>query len=111
MKLTLCVINTLSARNGQLAQCFVTIKAPAEKINPARVYFPLVHPSMLRRIGLRWLETCPDVTSKKFQGGYGAAQRLNKLTLPPQLAEAKFINLADVIAGDWDTTEILARLK
>ena len=111
VKLTSCVINSISARHGQLAQCFVTIKAPTEKINPARVYFPLVHPSMLRRIGLRWLETCPDVTSKKFQDGYGAAQRLNKLTLPPQLASAKFINLADVINSNWDAKEILARLK
>lgn len=110
VKLIACVINTLSARNGQFAQCFVTIKAPTEKINPARIYFPLVHPSMLRRIGLRWLETCPDVTSKRFQGGYGVAQRLNKLTLPPQLARARFVNLADVIKGDWDTKEILSRL-
>ena len=111
VKLIACVINTLSARNGQLAQCFVTIKAPTEKINPARVYFPLVHPSMLRRIGLRWLETSPGVTSKKFQSGYGAAQRLNKLTLPPQLARARFVNLTDVMSGGWDAKEILARLK
>ena len=111
VKLIACVINTLSARNGQLAQCFVTIKASTEKINPARIYFPLVHPSMLRRIGLRWLETCPDVTSKKFQGGYGAAQRLNKLNLPPQFAKSKFINIMDLIRGDWNTKEILARLK
>ena len=111
VKLTLCAINSLSARNGQLAQCFVTIKAPTEKINPARVYFPLVHPSMLRRIGLRWLETCPDVTSKKFQDGYGAAQRLNKLNLPTQLASEKFINLSDVVRGGWDAKEIIARLK
>ena len=111
VKLITCVINTLSARNGQLAQCFVTIKAPTEKINPARIYFPLVHPSMLRRIGLRWLETCPDVASKKFQSGYGAAQRLNKLTLPPQLARARFVNLTDVMSGGWDAKEILARLK
>ena len=111
VKLTLCVVNSLSARNGQLAQCFVTIKASTEKINPARIYFPLVHPSMLRRIGLRWLETCPDVTSKKFQDGYGAAQRLNKLNLPPQFAKSKFINIMDVISGDWDAKEILARLK
>ena len=111
VSLTLCAVSVVSQNNGQLAQCFVTLKQASEKINPARIYFPLVHPSMLRRIGLRWLETCPAVISKKFPGRYGYPQRLNKLNLPQPLRSAKFINLKDVVVGVWDAKEILARLK
>lgn len=113
VKITLCAINNNSEKKGtgQLVQCFVTLKEAGEKLNPARVYFPLVHPSMFRRITFRWLETCPKVKSRKFATNYGFVQRINKLTLPPQLAKAKFINLMEVIRGGWNTKEILARLK
>ena len=112
VKLTLCVCNAMSdEKNGQLAQCFVTLKEASEKLNPARVYFALVHPSMQRRISFRWMETCPQIKSKKFTKGNGFTIRLNKLNLPPQLVKAKFINLMDIIEGSWDAKEILARLK
>ena len=116
-KLILCPMSNCSDRKGtigkgaQNAQCFITIKEPGERINPARIYFPLVHPSMLRRIAFRWLETCPKVQSKKFIGKYGYPYRVNKSNLPQQLTAAKFINLMDVLKGDWDAKEILARLK
>lgn len=112
VKIILCAFNSASkGRYGQLAQCFVTLKEAGEKLNPAKVYFPLVHPSMLRRIAFHWLETCPLVKSRTFIDGYGYLQRLNRINLPARLTSAKFINLADVIAGNWDVKEILARLK
>lgn len=111
VSLTLCAVSVVAANNGQLAQCFITLKQAGEKINPTRIYFPLVHPSMLRRIGFKWLETCPAVTSKRFQVRYGYPERLNKLNLPQPLHSAKFINLKDVVVGNWDAKEILARLK
>ena len=112
VKLTLCVCNAMSdEKKGQLAQCFVTLKEASEKLNPARVYFALVHPSMQRRLSFRWMETCPQIKSKKFTKGHGFTIRLNKLNLPPQLVKAKFINLMDIIEGSWDAKEILARLK
>ena len=107
-----CASSTVSDKHkGQLAQCFVELKSQSEKINPSRIYFALVHPSAHRRIAFRWLETCPSVKSKKFADGYGYTVRLNKLNMPPRFAKAKFINLIDVIGGDWDAKEILARLK
>ena len=113
VKIILCAMNNTSQKKnrGQLAQCFVTLKEASEKLSPARVYFPLVHPSMFRRITFRWLETCPQVTSRKFSSSYGYVQRINKLNLPPQLTKAKFINLMEVIKGDWDAKEILAQIK
>lgn len=48
----------------------IRIKSANEKMNVSKLAFPLVHPSMLRRLFFRFIEVYPSVT-KKFVGGYG----------------------------------------
>lgn len=48
----------------------VRIKSANEKMNVSKLAFPLVHPSMLRRLFFRFIEVYPKVT-KDFVGGYG----------------------------------------
>lgn len=48
----------------------VRIKSANEKMNVSKLAFPLVHPSMLRRLFFRFVEVYPNVT-KDFVGGYG----------------------------------------
>ena len=48
----------------------VRIKSANEKMNISKLAFPLVHPSMLRRLFLRFIEVYPNVT-KSFVNGYG----------------------------------------
>lgn len=48
----------------------VRIKNADEKLNISKLAFPLVHPSMLRRLFFRWIEVYPEVT-KSFVHGYG----------------------------------------
>lgn len=48
----------------------VRIKSANEKLNVSKLAFPLVHPSMLRRLFFRFIEVYPNVTNK-FVGGYG----------------------------------------
>lgn len=48
----------------------VRIKSANEKLNVSKLAFPLVHPSMLRRLFFRFIEVYPHVT-KSFVGGYG----------------------------------------
>lgn len=50
--------------------CKVKIKGAAERLNVSKLAFPLVHPSMLRRLMFRYIEVCPDVT-KAYVRGYG----------------------------------------
>lgn len=50
--------------------CKVCIKQPSERLNVSKLAFPMVHPSMLRRLFLRYIEVNPDVT-KDFTRGYG----------------------------------------
>lgn len=48
----------------------VRIKSASEKMNISKLAFPLVHPSMLRRLFFRFIEVYPNVT-KDFKFGYG----------------------------------------
>lgn len=48
----------------------VRIKSANEKLNISKLAFPLVHPSMLRRLFFRFIEVYPNVT-KHFVSGYG----------------------------------------
>lgn len=48
----------------------VRIKSANEKMNISKLAFPLVHPSMLRRLFFRFIEVYPNVT-KNFVHGYG----------------------------------------
>lgn len=48
----------------------IRIKSANERLNVSKLAFPLVHPSMLRRLFFRFVEVYPKFTSA-FVGGYG----------------------------------------
>lgn len=48
----------------------IRIKSANEKMNISKLAFPLVHPSMLRRLFFRFIEVYPNIT-KDFVHGYG----------------------------------------
>ena len=48
----------------------VRIKNSSERLNLSKVSFPLVHPSFLRRICFKWIETNEHATTL-FNHGYG----------------------------------------
>lgn len=50
----------------------VRVKSAGEKLNISKAAFPLVHPSMLRRLGFRFLEVFPGVPCH-YVDGYGHA--------------------------------------
>ena len=56
----------------------VRIKSANEKLNVSKLAFPLVHPSMLRRLFFRFIEVYPKVT-KDFVSGYGAPAKSYEL--------------------------------
>lgn len=49
----------------------IRLKSANERLNVSKLAFPLVHPSMLRRLCFRYLEVAPTVT-KSYTWGYGA---------------------------------------
>lgn len=56
----------------------VRIKSANERLNISKLAFPLVHPSMLRRLFFRFIEVYPTVSSS-FVLGYGYPQQINEL--------------------------------
>lgn len=56
----------------------VRIKSANEKMNVSKLAFPLVHPSMLRRLFFRFIEVYPNVT-KDYIYGYGCPATSSQL--------------------------------
>lgn len=56
----------------------VRIKSANEKMNVSKLAFPLVHPSMLRRLFFRFIEVYPNIT-KSFVRCYGSPATSNEM--------------------------------
>lgn len=66
-----CNLNiVLGAMEDKKILVKIRIKSANEKLNVSKLAFPLVHPSMLRRLFFRFIEVHPTVT-KEFVYGYG----------------------------------------
>ena len=48
------------AKSGRGFICKVKIKSCNERLNISKLMFPLIHPAMLRRIYLKWVEVFPE---------------------------------------------------
>lgn len=70
----------------------VKIKSANERLNVNKLSFPLVHPSMLRRLFFRFIETYPGVPSS-FVWGYGRPIESNNLreAYPDEILLPQFI--------------------
>lgn len=77
-----CNLNiVLSTTAGYPKKQFVIkirIKSANERLNISKVAFPLVHPSMLRRLMFRFIEVYPNVT-QHFVRGYGTPAKTDEL--------------------------------
>ena len=54
----------------------VRIKNANERLNLSKVSFPLVHPSYLRRINIRWIERF-EYTTKAYNKCYGSPMKFS----------------------------------
>lgn len=52
------------------------LKKENERLNPQKLYFPLCHPSWIRRLNFRLVEETPDIRSS-WSRGYGSPCKLN----------------------------------
>lgn len=74
----------------------VRIKNANEKLNVSKLAFPMIHPSMLRRLFFRFIEVYPKVT-KAFVQGYGQPVKGGALR---NFLDKKEILLPDTIVKD-----------
>lgn len=75
----------------------VTLKEYGQNMNMLKLAFPLVHPAMLRRLALRFMETVPGLKDTDYMYGYGAplSVRLND----DIVAETRFLKEHGIISG------------
>lgn len=57
--------------NSQILYPTLRLKDYKDNFNIKKLCFPLAHPSMFRRIGFKYCETCPRLTDLDFKFGYG----------------------------------------
>ena len=71
----------------------IRLKSANEKLNISKLSFPMVHPSMLRRLYFRFMEVHPGV-SEHFRTGYGTPQQPQMLRAiwPDDILLPQFIN-------------------
>lgn len=61
----------ISNPKNQLSVAWLNVKGWRDPLDLKKIAFPVVHSSMLRRIGFRWLETNPNIKNQSYTRGYG----------------------------------------
>lgn len=84
----------------------VRVKSANEKLNVSKLAFPLVHPSMLRRLFFRFIEVYPNVT-KDFTFGYGIPANSNEMR---KIFKGEYL-LPNFIAKDVNTIKTIDDLE
>ena len=72
------VLGTFDSDSQKKFVVKVRIKSANEKLNVSKLAFPLVHPSMLRRLFFRFIEVYPSIT-KDFVENYGTPAKSSEL--------------------------------
>ena len=82
-----------SSKNGRNIAASIRIKNANERLNVSKLAFPMVHPSMLRRLMFRYIEVTPNAT-KGYVGGYGTPASKSEMQ--------KMFSDSIVIPAIWD---------
>lgn len=62
-----------SCKNREYSVALIKVKDFRQPVNPLKLSYMMLHPSFLRRQGLRWIESNPDLTDKAFRNGHGTS--------------------------------------
>ena len=87
----------------------VSVKNYNQKLNLQKLCFPIAHPAMHRRIGFKYLETCPELTNRNFAWGYGRSLHLDELIkyFPISNKNTKIINHEWIKNNSYDVLKII----
>ena len=69
----------MSSVNNQLHFSEFILKTETERINPKKLYFPMCHPSWIRRLNFRLIEETKDATEPSWARGYGRPSNLQTI--------------------------------
>lgn len=89
------VVGASEGSGGYTFVARIRVKSAGERLNVSKLAFPLVHPSMLRRISFRFTEVWPE-TPSSMVWGYGSVpgnHRLRKVLGDGEYLLPPFINI------------------
>lgn len=93
-----------AVEDNEMAIGVVRIKNYQDRLDLQKLCFPLVNASMERRIGFKYLETCPDLKNSDFSGAYGSTATLKQLEkhlkLPKNSVLLNLITVRDTLKND-----------
>lgn len=86
-----------STAGGREIAASIRVKSANERLQVSKLAFPLVHPSMLRRLMFRYIEVNDNVT-RSYVDGYGAPVQRDKMQ--------KLLPNSIVIPAIWEVQDI-----
>jgi hypothetical protein len=90
----------------------ITLKDYREHMDIQKLCFPLAHPSMFRRFGFKWLETCPEIKDFGWAWGYGRQLNDSDFIKKNFLGDNEFfINLSVTKECDYDPDKIIEKMN
>ena len=98
--------------NNDYAFGTVDVKHYREHLDLQKLCFPIANPSMFRRFGFRWLETCKGLKESRWSSGYGRQLESNNSTLQSLLQENEFyIDLPFTKRHKYDADKIIESMN
>jgi len=89
----------------------VDVKDFREHMDLQKLCFPVAHPSMFRRFGFKWLETCKGLTDNGWRYGYGRTIH-DKSVIQSMLKENEiYIDLPTTRKYDYDAEKIIESMN
>lgn len=94
----------------------VKLKDYSDRINLLKMCFPLAHPSMLRRIGLKFLETIPNLKLCSFRFGYGSVCSLSDIkctikNVAPTYSNSVILDFKTISNLNYSVKQIINYIK
>lgn len=90
----------------------VDVKDFREHLDLQKLCFPVAHPSMFRRLGFKWLETCNGLKNSGWSWGYGSQVGSDNKVLKNWLQDNEyFINLPYTKKYDYDADKIIESMN
>lgn len=107
-----CIVYTGYKKNEAITGT-VHLKDYKDRLDLKKLCFPIAHPSMLRRIGFRFLETVPEITEPEFARNYGMSPShdmlVEMLKIRPNVVVLSLPLISDTLK--YDVKRIIAYIK
>lgn len=99
--------------DSELTFATVKVKDYKEHMDILKLCFPVVHPSLFRRFGFKWLETSPDIKESGWEGCYGhESERMDNVLKKKAIGENEFLfTLQDVAKLNNNPENIVKMIK